>query len=179
MNALIGTCLFGLLLIIAGFIISKKNKSVAMMEYIGGVFFLICGIVGLIFAVPKKDFNVNQMKLLVRSEVNGLCFDVESNIPDNVEFLISLYKDDENNLLGQEKAKIKNGKLSVGPYRQGDYLYGKGHYIVNVTVPVIALQDESVRKVLGKKGEHLKGIGVEKNELGKFVEQKFNFDIDN
>ena len=38
----------------------------------------------------------------------------------------------------------KKGSLTVGPYRNGENLYGSGYYIVTVTVPAISLQDETV-----------------------------------
>ena len=144
--------------------------------------YLIILLLSIIFfgCSSKKEFNVESMHLIVRTDVDGFCFDVTSNLPDNTEFLVSLYKDNESNLLGQAKTKISNGSFTVGPYRKGNNLYGPGYYIVTVTVPSISLQDENVKKLLGKKGEFLTGKGVQdgiSKELGKYIEQKFDFNV--
>lgn len=144
--------------------------------------YLIILLLSIIFfgCSSKKEFNVESMHLIVRTDVDGFCFDVTSNLPDNTEFLVSLYKDNESNLLGQAKTKISNGSFTVGPYRNGNNLYGPGYYIVTVTVPSISLQDENVKKLLGKKGEFLTGKGVQdgiSKELGKYIEQKFDFNV--
>lgn len=129
-------------------------------------------------APAKKEFTVEPIKLSSKCMSDGFYFTINSNLPDGTDFLVSLYTD-KDDLLGQVKEKIKAHTFTVGPFRKGEKLYPAGNYHVTVVVPVISTQAESVQKILGKKGELLKGSGVNKfSSLGFYVEQKFSVQID-
>ena len=54
MGALIGSCIFGLVLIIVGIVFLKlQRKREAIIEFIAGGFFLILGLFAIILSIPK------------------------------------------------------------------------------------------------------------------------------
>lgn len=125
----------------------------------------------------KKEFLVEEMKISIIKRTEGHYFTIMSNLPDKTEILISLYKN-EQELLGQAKGKLQTNTLTLGPFMQGEELLSPGDYLLTVTAPVISHQDESVKQILGEKGEFMKGVGITKAlSLGFAVEQKFKISL--
>lgn len=92
----------------------------------------------------------------VEATTEGHYFTVRSNLPESTEILITLANDIEPNL-GQSSGKIRNGSMKLGPFRQSDDIHAVGDYTLNVTVPIIRNQAESVKAILGENGENLRG----------------------
>lgn len=87
-----------------------------------------------------------------------------TNLPDETEFLISI----ENETLGfmaQDRAIVKKGKFSSSPLGPISGLID-AIYSIEILMPLAFTQSEQVQRVIGTKGEHLKGPLVEKSEFG-------------
>lgn len=71
-------------------------------------------IAGMLFVIlmegcvpSKKEFTVEPIKLSSKCMSDGFYFTINSNLPDDTDFLVSLYTDTDN-LLGQVKEKNKS-----------------------------------------------------------------------
>ncbi|MCR4704508.1 MAG: hypothetical protein K5641_00435 [Lachnospiraceae bacterium] len=95
-------------------------------------------------------------------------FDVETNLPDNTELMLSLRSGDYNtdtNFTAQTKVTVRDGKAKTeGFSNKGEKL--KGDFDLSVSLSLPKLQDESVRKVIGENGEYMGGKAVEKSTIG-------------
>jgi hypothetical protein len=109
--------------------------------------------------------------------VNGvISFTIATNLPDNTELMLTL--SDGNDYTGQTKVTVKNGvATSEGFSSKGKQF--SGHFTLDITMALPKLQDESVIKVIGTKGEFLSGRYVEKDTTGEsnIVSGTFEYDF--
>lgn len=92
---------------------------------------------------------------------------VETNLPDGTELLLTLSNDSYS---AQAKAAVIDGQATFGPLTNGNYPLNAGEYTVDVVMPYVAVQEESVEEVLGKDGKNLAGsLVVESESDGKYI----------
>lgn len=93
---------------------------------------------------------------------------VETNLPDGTELLLTLSNDSYS---AQAQAAVIDGQAVFGPLTNGDYPLNAGEYFVDVVMPYVAVQEESVKQVLGKGGKNLAGsLVVESESDGKYIQ---------
>ncbi len=117
--------------------------------------------------VVPSEFEVI-VEVSTRWDGNKAVFDIDTNLPDNTELMLSLRSGDyntDNNFTAQTKVKVKDGKAyDNGFSNKGEKL--KGDYDLSVSMSLPKLQDESVRKVIGEHGEYMTGNAVQKSSVG-------------
>ena len=70
---------------------------------------------------------------------------------------------------GTDKTKVDaQYRFSAGPFGPKGGLQD-GQYTVGVTMPIVRLQPKSVQRIIGSRGEHLRGPLVARNQLGVSV----------
>ena len=99
---------------------------------------------------------------------NGVVFSITTNLPDTSELLLTLSNGDPSDintsLTAQEKITIKEGKASSAPFlSEVSTLNGDFDLCVSMSIPT--LQTDEVRKVIGEKGENIKGKFVTKSTV--------------
>lgn len=95
-------------------------------------------------------FNVN-----VRIESGKIYFDVETNLPDGMQFMFTIEGSD--GILGQSKTEIVGSTMSAGPFSRKGEPYPPGEYILSITSPLLRLQPPEVQEILGEAGENVYG----------------------
>lgn len=96
---------------------------------------------------------------------------VETNLPDGTDLILSLSSKGNSSYSAQAQATVVDGQAAFGPFMNGDYPLIAGDYSVDVIMPYVAVQDESVQKVLGKDGKNLDGSLVVDSEAdGKYIQ---------
>ncbi len=104
------------------------------------------------------EFSVN-----VRTESGKVHFDVETNLPDGMQFMFTVEGSD--GILGQSNAEVKAGTMSVGPFSQKGEPYPPGEYTVSISSPLLQLQPPEVQLVLGESGENVRGEYVSEGRV--------------
>ena len=109
---------------------------------------------------------------------NKAAIDIETNLPDETELMLTLSKGDyntENKWTGQTKVTIKDGKAhSEGFSNKGVKLSGDFDLCISMSLP--GLQSDAVRAVIGEHGENMTGSLVEDSSFGdsKVVSQLYS-----
>lgn len=113
----------------------------------------------------------------VNADDGSVLFSVSTNLPENTELMVTVKN--EEGYTAQDKAVVlSNGVANTAEFsNQGEALSGK--YIVTISMSLPELQDESVRKVIGEKGEKISGEYVEHSDLGdaNIVSADFEFEF--
>lgn len=99
-----------------------------------------------------------------------------TNLPDGTSLMVSMNSKSAPGDSFQSKTTVQGGKFKAGPFGKGGQL-PLGHYEVDVTMPIPAVQAASVQAVIGKKGENLTGDLVQKGDLGVTVERVVPFTL--
>ena len=84
-------------------------------------------------------------------------FTVRTNLPNDTELLFTI---EGNGKTYQDKAIVSNGAAVAGPFASAEEPMA-GEYDFKITMPLPRLQPDSVRAVIGEKGEKLSGPYVE------------------
>ena len=103
-----------------------------------------------------------QMNVTGRAEGNGIAFDIETNLPDDTELMLSLSQGDFNTddaIMAQTKVTIKDGKSSSDTFLSDGL---SGTYDLSVSMSMPKLQADSVQAVIGSDGENMSGPFVKK-----------------
>lgn len=94
---------------------------------------------------------------------NGIKFIVDTNMPDETELNLTLSSGDYNSdsaFTAQTKVTVVDGKVTSDAFSdKGKTLEGDYDLCVSMSLP--SLQSDSVRKVIGENGEHMKGSIVD------------------
>lgn len=94
-------------------------------------------------------------------------FVIETNLPDETELGITL---DGKGYLAQGKAYVKDGKAVTDRFtNNGEQLVGD--YTLEVIMPIVSVQSDNVKKIIGNNGEYLTGPYVEE-ALGSVIVSK-------
>lgn len=127
-----------------------------------------------------SDFDVT-LNASAYKDGNAVVFDVETNLPDDTELMLTLSNgnyNDNNAFTAQTKVKINDGKAkSEGFSNKGEALSGDFDLSISMSLP--SLQSDTVREVIGENGEHLQGKLVETASIGdaNTVRALFNVSI--
>jgi hypothetical protein len=137
----------------------------------------------LIFMVACGKGKTNELEkfipvftLTVSEDDTGHLFTVQTNLPENTELLASLCDETGKEILAQDKKVVNEGVSIFGPFRnQRAKLSGK--YILVITMPVMLVQNENVKKILGENGENIESpfLFNEFDSVG--LEQQFNIEL--
>jgi hypothetical protein len=144
------------------------------------ILFSFC-LVFMIFSCKKAErIEVKKItpefSITINENDDGHLFIVQTNLPDTTELLVTIYDENEIVILAQDENSVINGISSFGPFRnRNDRLSGK--FIFEITMPVMFVQNEKVRKILGENGENIESpfIFEEFDSVG--LEQKFNIEL--
>jgi hypothetical protein len=110
-----------------------------------------------------------ELKMEVTPEVqadNRVVVKIKSNLPKDTELRSSLYDSVTGNGMGQVKGSVGADGVWVTPAIGRLEGLPPGKYSVNVTMPIVRLQPDLVKKVVGKNGERLSGPLVDRSDLG-------------
>ena len=92
-------------------------------------------------------------------EDNGVIFDIDTNLPDETEFILTLSKGDSNTddySIAQAKVAISDGKAASDPFsNKGEPLTGDYDLVISMSRP--KLQSAAVQAVIGENGEYITG----------------------
>lgn len=91
----------------------------------------------------------------VRIESGQVYFDVETNLPDGMQFMFTVENSD--GILGQSKTEVVGGRISAGPFSRKGEPYPPGEYMLSITSPLLRLQPPEVQEILGEAGENVYG----------------------
>jgi len=127
------------------------------------------------FSVESDELGNNQQNSLLHSPVVVSAKGVptsqgrisvvgKTNLPDKTKLLISLINE-VTGFQAQDKTSVINGEYSTVPIGPKKGL-NAGKYLIEVVMLIPATQPESVRKIIGDKGQHLKGSLVKKSSWG-------------
>ncbi len=100
----------------------------------------------------------------------------ETNLPNETKLLISI-DGKTTNYKGQDTAIVKDGKFESNEFSSQGKGLESGQYNLEVTMPIASTQSQSVRNIIGEKGENLKGSLVESGDLGVSASVKKSFQI--
>ena len=131
--------------------------------------------------LPKEAPGMDQDVLLVLNVVElpnkRVSLNGKTNLPTGTKLSLVVSEKLENGFLGQSSSVV----LPDGSFRTVHFGpkggLKDGWYSASVTMPVAAVQPEAVKKVIGEKGEWLKGRLVTKGVLGATVSQQEDFSI--
>ena len=126
-------------------------------------------------AGEASTFDVTlSVKPNVNSENGSVLFGITTNLPEDTTLLVTVQGD---NYVGQDKVTILgNGTGFTSEFsNQGQAL--KGKYTVTVSMSLPALQKDTVRQVVGEKGEHIAGQYVRFDDItsANYVSGDFEF----
>jgi hypothetical protein len=100
----------------------------------------------------------------------------ETNLPDGTDLMISIDSRTTRYNAGS-KALVQGGLFESETFSKDDSGLEAGQYTAEVSMPVAFVQSQSVRTVIGEKGENLKGSLVEQGNLGVTVSRKQPFQL--
>lgn len=94
--------------------------------------------------------------LSIAEKDEGYLFTIQTNLPDDTELIASLCDEIGGTILAQDKNFVSGGIAIFGPFRSRE---GKlsGEYILDITMSVMLVQHEKVKKILGINGENISG----------------------
>ena len=106
----------------------------------------------------KSDTSTEEINVYMNVSTNvdskGVYFDIDTNLPDETKLMLTL--SDGNQYRGQANVAIKSGKCKSDSFtNKGNKL--RGEYTLEISMPIATVQPDSVRKLIGNKGENLSG----------------------
>lgn len=107
-------------------------------------------------------------------ENGNTVFYIKTNLPDETELMLTL--DNGNGYRGQTHCVVANGEAVSDVFSNGGEALS-GDYVLTISMSLPKLQSESVRAVIGEKGEFISGPYVEVSEITgeNVVSAAFNF----
>jgi hypothetical protein len=100
----------------------------------------------------------------------------ETNLPDGTDLMISI-DSGTTRYNASSKALVQGGHFQSETFSKDSSDLEAGQYTAEVLMPVALVQSQSVRAVIGDKGENLKGSLVEQGNLGVTVSRKQPFQL--
>lgn len=100
----------------------------------------------------------------------------ETNLPDGTDLMISI-DSGTTRYNASSKALVQGGHFQSETFSKDSSGLEAGQYTAEVLMPVALVQSQSVRAVIGEKGEYLKGSLVEQGNLGITVSSKQPFQL--
>lgn len=136
--------------------------------------------------VTKEPINVAiNVEPVVNTDNGKVLFKVTTNLPEDTELMVTVKND--SGYTAQDKAVVlANGVANTAEFSNagggtaGDTGEGlKGAYEVTVSMGIPSTQKESVRAIIGEKGEYITGQYVAPANIGdsNYVTASFNFEF--
>lgn len=168
----------------------EENKNKGLKLILGIISVAVISIIVIILLVPEKgditkDVQENQVKKEKLTEIQkdedrlidvqiginhklsenrSVKLFIESNLPDSTELMVSL--EGENiEYFAQDRVKLDKGKAETSWFTDKGESLSTGIYKVDVTLPFARTQPESVKGIIGEKGENLLGENVKSDEM--------------
>lgn len=148
---------------------------------------LICSLLLLSIGTAYAKGNEFEVTMNVTAHWNEdlLAMDIETNLPDETELMLSISRADYNdfspdNFMAQTEITIVDGKASIeGFSHKGEKMAGGYDLCISMSLP--SLQTDAVRAVIGESGENMTGIyAKEETDLeSKWVEALFTVVVSN
>lgn len=135
----------------------------------------------------KENTNNTEIKNTVKIEAifepdihisadSYITYTIKTNLPDETNIMFGIRDFETGEFLRQDSGEVNNGLVIFGPYPNIQNLPA-GKYKLDITMPIVSLQKESVKNIIGHNGENLTGPYVEESFNSKIVTQQFNFEI--
>lgn len=126
----------------------------------------------------SKNINVTIKPEVEVFNDGSVQFFIKTNLPEKTKLLVTV--EDENGYCGADNAEVlDNGLAIAGEFtNKGEAL--KGKYKVSITMGLPRYQEESVQKIIGKKGENLSGKYVVEDDMvtgDKYIVSEFDFEF--
>jgi hypothetical protein len=139
------------------------------------IYLVVLLFVSLISCESKKDVV---LRLTIdRSIPNRPVLKGDTNLPDGTILMTSV-ESPSLALIDEAKVTVRNGKFEAGPFGPEEGLQN-GKYLATAVMPPSMFQPDSVRRVIGKQGENLRGPLVAPGKLGVIVSAEIPFQIGN
>lgn len=125
-----------------------------------------------------SDFEVS-LDVNAHKDGNSIIFDIETNMPDETELMLTLSKGDYNtddSFTAQDKVTIANGKAASDEFSNGGEVLS-GDFDLSISMSLPGLQSDNVRAVIGENGEHMTGKFVEFSSIGSANTIKAMFNV--
>ncbi len=117
-------------------------------------------------SILKEDVSID---VDIKTDEQGrLTVKGNTNLPDGAELMVSL-RGTSVDYGGDSKSRVSGGSFKSERFSSDDSGLPQGQYELSVSMSIPRLQSETVRKVIGEEGEHLKGPLVEGGVLGTSV----------
>jgi hypothetical protein len=101
---------------------------------------------------------------------------VRTNLPEGTNLMFGV-RGPTSDRWRQSQANVNAGCASTEAFSNRGEPLGPGRYTVEVTMPIVTTQPESVRPILGENGANLRGPLVENGLVGRVVEASETFTI--
>ncbi len=112
----------------------------------------------------------------VNDENGSVLFGITTNLPEDTVLMVTVSND---NFIGQDKATILSSGTGYTAEFSNKGKALKGTYTVSVSMSLPRLQKDSVRQIIGEKGEKIKGQYVYKSDISdeNVVSAEFEFEF--
>lgn len=148
------------------------------MSKVKKVFFVVCSIclVFLISGCAGKPLDVQMSCTGETDEAGDAYFTIQTNLPDATTLVVSVKGVGSSGLANgrysaQKEVTVSGGNAVAGPFQNGNVPLPAGEYDVEIKMPDAGMQPENVQRVIGEKGENLRGdIVFSSEDEGKYVE---------
>lgn len=132
-------------------------------------------------AKPESEPSPSSQKIDVTFSVNpkiaagSVQITGTTNLPNGTELLFTL--SNGKNYSSQTKTKVSNGTFSTESFSQNGGPLEHGAYNVIISTPYTFVQEESIQKALGMRGEMLTGQYVHSEPSGNMVTYKMMLNV--
>lgn len=148
------------------------------MSKVKKVFFVVCSIclVFLISGCAGKPLDVQMSCTGETDEAGDAYFTIQTNLPDATTLVVNVKGVGGSGLANgrysaQKEVTVSGGNAVAGPFQNGNVPLPAGEYDVEIKMPDAGMQPENVQRVIGEKGENLRGdIVFSSEDEGKYVE---------
>ena len=107
-----------------------------------------------------EPINVN-IEVSQKMESGRLYISAKTNLPNRTKLMVSLSRGVSYS--ASSKAIVQNGKFQTEGFTHKGQPLRDGKYKIQVSTPISKLQPDSVKKLIGEKGEYLKGPLITKD----------------
>ena len=99
-----------------------------------------------------------------------------TNLPNGTSIMTEVEGGPAHELFGQDQAVVRSGGFRAGPWASDSGLPA-GHYTAEALMPIPRVQDDSVKAIIGPKGERLRGKLVRREAIGVTVVRRVPFTV--
>jgi hypothetical protein len=117
-------------------------------------------------ALPAEAFEPT-MDIFVENPLQPI-FHGSTNLPDGSELMLTLARS-QSGYMAQSQMKVAGGHFTTEQFSADGAPLNPGHYKVEISMSMAALQPASVQAVIGSEGQKMTGKLVARSVLGGFV----------